>query len=117
MDYLQTIPFLNFGGKVAAKSILGGVKNKIFKQYLKYGKGVTGEVADRFIAQNADRAARTITDNLIDKAFGEGAEAMLKKVKTAHVLDFLKRAAKARIATGVLEGIEEGQQHLLQQRY
>lgn len=117
MDYLEVIPFLNFGGKVAAKSILGGVKNKIFKQYLKYGKGVTEEVADRFIAQNANRAARTITDNLIDKAFGEGAEAMLKKVKTAHVLDFLKRKAGQITTTGVLEGIEEGQQHLLQQRY
>nr|DAM86630.1 MAG TPA: hypothetical protein [Caudoviricetes sp.] len=50
MDYLEVIPFLNFGGKAAAKSILGGVKNKIFKQYLKYGEGVAGEVADRFIA-------------------------------------------------------------------
>nr|DAM86629.1 MAG TPA: hypothetical protein [Caudoviricetes sp.] len=42
---------------------------------------------------------------------------MLKKVKTAHVLDFLKRKAGQAMTTGVLEGIEEGQQYLLQQRY
>ena len=117
MDYVEMLPFLEFGGKAAVKSLGKDVSDRVLKTYLKYGKGVSSDVADRFINANVNKAAVSLTDNLISRAFADGAENIIKKTEAAHVVDFLKKKAAQSGIVMASEGIEEGQQHLLQQRY
>ena len=58
-----------------------------------------------------------MTDKTITKLFGEGVERTAAKLKTLHTLQWLKGLAKKGMFTGIVEGVEEGQQQLLQDRY
>lgn len=117
MDYLDTLPFFEFGGKIAVTGLGKNIYNRVFKTGLQLSKGVSKDVAERYMAMNADKFATSITDRIINKAFGEGEENIVKKIKTSHVADFLKTKLKQRALVGISEGIEEGQQYLLQNRY
>lgn len=116
-DYIETIPFLEFGGKVATKGLGKAVYNRVFKTGLQLSGKASGEVAERYMAMNADKFATSITDRIINKALGEGEKNLVKKIKLSHIADFLKKKAKQSLIVGVSEGIEEGQQQLLQSRY
>ena len=116
-DYIETIPFLEFGGKVATKGLGKAVYNRVFKTGLQLSGKASGEVAERYMAMNADKFATSITDRIINKALGEGEKNLVKKIKLSHIADFLKKKAKQSLIVGASEGIEEGQQQLLQNRY
>lgn len=97
-DYIEAMPFLNFSGS-----------------FLKsFGRGVGSKFAD----QTYTTAAKSLTDRTINKLAGQALnENLSKKLMAKHSVDFLKKAAKARLWIASLEGIEEGQQELLQSRY
>ena len=116
-DYIETIPFLEFGGKVATKGLGKAVYNRVFKTGLQLSGKASGEVAERYMAMNADKFATSITDRIINKALGEGEKNLINKIKLSHIADFLKKKAKQSLIVGTSEGIEEGQQQLLQNRY
>lgn len=116
-DYIETIPFLEFGGKVATKGLGKAVYNRVFKTGLQLSGKASGEVAERYMAMNADKFATSITDRIINKALGEGEKNLVKKIKLSHIADFLKKKVKQSLIVGASEGIEEGQQQLLQNRY
>ena len=116
-DYIETIPFLEFGGKVATNGLGKAVYNRVFKTGLELSGKASSEVAERYMAMNADKFATSITDRIINKALGEGEKNLVKKIKLSNIADFLKKKAKQSLLVGTSEGIEEGQQQLLQSRY
>ena len=116
-DYIETIPFLEFGGKIATKGLGKAVYNRVFKTGLQLSGKASSEVAERYMAINADKFATSITDRIINKALGEGEKNLVKKIKLSHIAGFLKKKAKQSLFVGASEGIEEGQQQLLQSRY
>lgn len=116
-DYIETIPFLEFGGKIATKGLGKSVYNRVFKTGLQLSGKASSEVAERYMAMNADKFATSITDRIINKALGEGEKNLVKKIKLSHVADFLKKKSKQSLFVGASEGVEEGQQQLLQNRY
>jgi hypothetical protein len=93
-DYIETIPFLEFGGKVATKGLGKTVYNRVFKTGLQLSGKASGEVAERYMAMNADKFATSITDRIINKALGEGEKNLVNKIKLSHIADFLKKKAK-----------------------
>lgn len=116
-DYIETIPFLEFGGKIATKGLGKAVYNRVFKTGLELSGKASSEVAERYMAMNADKFATSITDRIINKALGEGEQNLVKKIRLSHIADFLKKKVKQSSLVGASEGIEEGQQQLLQNRY
>lgn len=116
-DYIETIPFLEFGGKIATKGLGKTIYNRVFKTGLELSGKASSEVAERYMAMNADKFATSITDRIINKALGEGEKNLVKKIKLSHIADFLKKKAKQSLFVGASEGVEEGQQQLLQSRY
>lgn len=96
-DYIEALPFLNFTGS-----------------YLRaLGRGQANKFAD----ETAKSVSRTLFDRTLDKAAIGGLNNIGRKLAAKHTIDFLSKRAKQLAWVGSLEGIEEGQQELLQSRY
>lgn len=137
MDYAQQMPFYSFGGKALSKFAKATVNSNAnravakflspslratlsklsqpvmeelvaVKDYLPTFNGIfnsaTNKIANRFIkkeAASAQQFANNMTKGLYAKSLG----------------NYLKSKSKLLLAEGVSEGIEEGQQQILQDRY
>jgi hypothetical protein len=137
MDYAQQMPFYSFGGKALnkfAKATINSNANRAVakflspslratssklsqpimdelitvKDYLPTFNGIfnsaTDKIANRFIkkeAASAQQFANNTTKGLYAKSLG----------------NYLKSKSKLLLAEGISEGIEEGQQQILQDRY
>ena len=137
MDYAQQMPFYSFGGKALnkfAKAVINSRANQAIakflspslraassklsqpvmeelvgvQDYLPTFNGIfnaaTDKIANRFIkkeAASAEQFASNMTKGLYTKSLG----------------NYLKNKSKLLLAEGISEGIEEGQQQILQDRY
>ena len=109
IDYLQTLPFMNY-----SRGVIG-----------KFGSGIFGnQVLTPRIAQMAEsmavaarKTSNGIIDNIIDKAAGKIASNLATKVAIARTSKYIKNKAKTFGMVGLIEGVEEGQQQLLQNRF
>lgn len=97
-DYIEALPFLSFQG-----SVLKSFGNKL---------------SDKFKDATYNSVARGIIDNTVERSANKILSGdVFSKLSSKHVLNFLQKRLKQAGWVGSLEGIEEGQQHLLQQRY
>lgn len=94
-DYAEVIPMLSFSGSFLRNFFRSGVENS---------------VADRMIV-------RSFTDSVIDKYLPKLTESLSTKLKAKHTVDFLKKKLALAGYVSTMEGIEEGQQEMLQSRY
>lgn len=108
MDYLQAIPFMNY-----SRGIVG-----------KFGSGVFGNtglsskiIEGTAMAGAAKKTANGIIDSFIDKAANKVASNLATKVAIARTSKYIKNKAKTFGMVGLIEGVEEGQQQLLQNRF
>lgn len=96
-DYIEALSFLNFTGSFLRQA----------------GKNTSKMFADQTYAA----VHKSIIDRTLNKVARGGMNDVGKKLATKHSLDFLAKRAKQLAWVGSLEGIEEGQQELLQSRY
>lgn len=112
MDYIEAIPFMNYTRSVM-KEMAGAPLSKLMSK-------LGGTKVGAFTSKAADKY-RTVTqamaDKTITKLFGKGFEKTAAKLRTLHALQWVKSLAKKGMFTGFVEGVEEGQQQLLQSRY
>ena len=109
IDYLQAIPFMSY-----SRGVVG-----------KYGSGIFGKkslVSDKVLeatamAGAAKKTSNGIIDSLIDKAANKVASNLATKVAIARTSKYIKNKAKTFGMVGLTEGVEEGQQQLLQNRF
>lgn len=104
-DYLEVLPFMSYT-KQWLRSI--GTRRSIPSTADEYTERLARSWYDNEISRVASSSTK------IAQRFSKN-EAVQLKLK--HSFDFLKTLAKARMYTSTLEGIEEGQQELLQSRY
>ena len=109
VDYLQSMAVLGHGGNILKNSIL---RNRLGKA----AEGVSDDVLNATI-RNAEEQAQSISDRVIDKIFKSGTDGLVKKVRAKNVTDYIKRKLNTLAKVGVSEGIEEGQQQILQNEY
>ncbi|WP_173431876.1 hypothetical protein [Sharpea azabuensis] len=101
MDYLEAYPWMNYAGS-AIKASLGFTAKK--------------SIADA-THEAAKKAALGVSDNVINRVSSKLSGNLVKQLQFKHGLNYLKNTVKNIGKTAALEGIEEGQQHLLQERY
>lgn len=108
LDYIQAMPYMSYFGKTLKGALTGG----------------TSQIEKRLIDQTVknapskiSRAATAMSDSIINRVFNKNASNLYKKVMASHASKWLGNQAKLLLRTGFLEGIEEGQQQLLQSRY
>lgn len=112
MDYIQAIPFMNYTRSVM-KEMAGAPLSKLMSKLGNTKVGAfTSKAADRYRT-----VTQAMTDKTITKLFGESVERTTAKLRTLHALQWIKSLAKKGMFTGFIEGVEEGQQQLLQSRY
>ena len=112
MDYIQAIPFMNYTRSVM-KEMAGAPLSKLMSKLGNTKVGAfTSKAADKYRA-----VTQAMTDKTITKLFGEGVERTAAKLRTLHAMQWIKSLAKKGMFTGFVEGVEEGQQQLLQSRY
>lgn len=110
MDYLQTLPFMSYGGKALnrflGKKATGAADNAVVNKAMselekKYASTLSGMV-DHYI----DKAALKVFKNDVEKL-----------LMTRSVGRYLTKKAKLGAFVGVSEGLEEAQQEILQSRF
>ena len=112
MDYVEAIPFMNYTRSVM-KEMAGAPLSKLMS---KLGNTKVGTFASK-AADKYRTVTQAMTDKTITKLFGESVERTAAKLRTLHTLRWIKSLAKKGMFTGFVEGVEEGQQQLLQSRY
>lgn len=112
MDYVEAIPFMNYTRSVM-KEMAGAPLSKLMS---KLGNTKVGTFASK-AADKYRTVTQAMTDKTITKLFGESVERTTAKLRTLHALQWVKSLAKKGMFTGFIEGVEEGQQQLLQSRY
>ena len=108
LDYIQAMPYMSYFGKTLKNALTSGtsqIEKKLINQTVKNA------------SSRIDRAATAMSDSIINKVFNKNASDLYKKVMASHASKWLGNQAKILLRTGFLEGIEEGQQQLLQSRY
>lgn len=108
LDYIQAMPYMSYFGKTLKNALTSGtsqIEKKLINQTVKNA------------SSRIDRAATSMSDSIINKVFNKNASDLYKKVMASHASKWLGNQAKTLLRTGFLEGIEEGQQQLLQSRY
>ena len=103
MDYIQAMPYLNYAGS-SLKQLIRGTKWR-------------PNVKVEGLLDKAKNAAISMSDRAINKVFNSNASDIYKKVMASHASKWLGNQIKRLTWTGFTEGIEEGQQQLLQSRY
>lgn len=109
VDYLQTLPFMSY-----SRGVIG-----------RFGGGVFGrqqltprlEQMAESMAVAARKTSNSIIDRAIDKAAGKVASNLATKMAIARTSKYIKNKAGMFGLVGLTEGVEEGQQQLLQNRF
>lgn len=129
-NYIPVRPTgLIFEGENVARASVGGWKqspNKLWNDirnnynqeiYRKARLGMTPNV-NKLASEYAD-AMFTARNSVIDRLTGYflAHEAPKYGLTTKHVGEYIKNIGEKSLVTGVIEGLEEGQQQVLQQRY
>ena len=123
VDYLQTLPFMNY-----SRGILGKFGSNIFGKNRDILTSVnvlnkTPQLTPRIeqmassMAMAARKTSNGIIDNIIDKAAGKVASNLATKMAVARASKYIKNKAAMFGLVGLTEGVEEGQQQLLQNRF
>lgn len=112
MDYIEAIPFMNYTRSVM-KEMAGAPLSKLMS---KLGNTKVGAFSSK-AADKYRTVTQAMTDKTITKLFGKDFERTSAKLRTLHALQWVKNLAKKGMFTGFVEGVEEGQQQLLQSRY
>ena len=112
MNYIEAIPFMNYTRSVM-KEMAGAPLSKLMS---KLGNTKVGAFASK-AADKYRTVTQAMTDKTITKLFGKDFERTSAKLRTLHALQWVKNLAKKGMFTGFVEGVEEGQQQLLQSRY
>lgn len=112
MDYIEAIPFMNYTRSVM-KEMAGAPLSKLMS---KLGNTKVGAFSSK-AADKYRTVTQAMTDKTITKLFGKDFERTSTKLRTLHALQWVKNLAKKGMFTGFVEGVEEGQQQLLQSRY
>lgn len=114
-DYIETLPFLSQGGAITRQ--FGKLTSNLPNAF---AKSKAGQILGRkALSDEAIRTAELAHRSRIDKA----AQFFIKKDMPAAALKFkataeaLSRAGKRAASIMAIEGLEEGDQHLLQKRY
>lgn len=109
LDYIQTLPFMSY-----SRGIIGRTGSGIFgKQTLTPRLEQMAES----MAMAARKTSNGILDNIIEKGANKIANNLATKVAIARTSKYIKNKAKTFGLVGATEGIEEGQQQLLQNRF
>lgn len=108
MDYIQTMPYMTYAGKVFKKAIGSKVGNSF--------EAITGKKLPN-ITERVNKAAQALSDRTINAVFSNNAQNIYKKILASRSAKWLTKQAKALAHVGFFEGVEEGQQQLLQSRY
>lgn len=119
LDYLQMLPYMNYSRSVIGevlKTPLAKAGDKITSTKIGAALSKGGKkIANIFT--KAGEVSQALSDRLINKTFGTAVEDTYKRLRAAHAVDWIKKQAKRGLLIGASEGIEEGQQQLLQSRY
>lgn len=108
LGYIQAMPYMSYFGKTFKSALTSGtsqIEKKLIDQTVKN------------VPSRISGAATAMSDAIINKVFNKNASNLYKKVMASHASKWLGNQAKLLLRTGFLEGIEEGQQQLLQSRY
>ena len=108
LDYIQAMPYMSYFGKTFKSALTSGtsqIEKKLIDQTVKN------------VPSRISGAATAMSDAIINKVFNKNASNLYKKVMASHASKWLGNQAKLLLRTGFLEGVEEGQQQLLQSRY
>ena len=144
-DYLEVLPWLSYGGQVMNKFSNAVTKfmNKNYipvvptKGYMQspnalwndilnnYKAGVNAAAIRRVqprigkLAEDYADALMTAKNSFVDRLAGYFIAHDAKKLglQFKHTADYAKDIAKKSLMTGAVEGVEEGQQQVLQQRF
>ena len=121
-DYLELMPFMNFGGSVAsdlASKAFHGVGDRIYRYGGKVFTSKTAEELEKMALPHIRGAYSKIVDVAASKVIGDGNN-VLKNVaalKGSRLAKSLGSFTTKTTGVGISESLEEGVQELLQARY
>lgn len=135
-DYLQSLPFYSFGGKAMSKFAEAAANNafsrgaaRMLSRSLRNSPKIPGSVLSDFAKVEYtlptfsgifDSAVDKLANRFIQKDVESAAKFASNAAKGLYVKSlgkYLKNKANLLLAEGISEGIEEGQQQILQDRY
>ena len=96
-DYFEALPFLNYSSY--------------------FLRSFARREINKFADQTYNAIAKSAIDKAIDKISAKGLDNIGRKLAQKHTLEFLAKRLKQAGYVATLEGVEEGQQELLQSRY
>lgn len=109
LDYLQALPFMNYSGSVLRKTLSSTIgKNSM---------APAANASKQLILDGAQKTAISMSDRLIQKMSNMMSDDLSSKLQIYHASKYLKDKIKKIIPVMASEGVEEGQQTLLQERY
>lgn len=121
VDFLEALPYMSYLGqymKGVGKGFLNNIGRSTYNQFKfsKYGRELQN-INRKGIDATANSVAKSFIDSKLEKAVGGNIENLIKQVKRAHKLRYIGRHLKKAAPSFFGEGIEEGQQALLSNRY
>lgn len=122
MDYLEVLPFAGTAGSIIKNSVNDVAKNMVYKKSLKYTADdvleATEKLAENSISSQAKRKlSQSWISNKIDNVLSKSGASIEKQIASRNLLHSLGNYNKKMAMTAAAEGIEEGQQAFLQDRY
>lgn len=122
IDYLEVLPFAGNAGSIIKNSVNDVAKNIAYKKSLKYTADdvleATEKLAENSISSQAKRKlSQSWISNKIDKVLAGSGMSIEKQIAARNLLHSLGDYNKKMAITAVAEGLEEGQQAFLQDRY
>lgn len=107
MDYWETLPFMDYTG-----SFLKNVS-----KYLHTGKGLSNNILESQLFEAGQKTFQSLADSRVTRLASKVFKNPSRQLQIAHTVNFLKNKANKMIPLMTKEGIEEGQQQLLQTRF
>ena len=111
MDYIQALPFMNY-----TKSFLRGFGSRGFRNGPKRFEDMW-IAGDKKLREAIDPTLRAEFDRQVDRIAKKWIKNPTTQLRLTHGSRFLSKKAEQLFPLMTKEGIEEGQQYLLQQRY
>lgn len=111
MDYIEALPFMNY-----TKSFLRGFGSRGFRTGSRRFEDawISG---DKTLKEAIDPTLRAEYDRVIDNVAKRWIKNPATQLRLSHTSRYLSKKAEKLFPLMTKEGIEEGQQHLLQQRF
>ena len=120
-DFLEALPYMSYLGqymKGVGRRYLDKIGSSVYNRFkfTKQGRQFQ-KINKKVIDETANSVAKSFIDSKLEKAVGGNIENLTKQIKRAHKLRFVGRKLKQAAPSFFGEGIEEGQQALLSNRY